>query len=311
MPILHELSSDPFGIFALVVTPTRELAFQIADQFRALGAPIRLRVTVLVGGLPTLGQAQELQRCPHVVISTPGRLVDHLNGPTPPRLGALRFLVLDEADRLLEPGAFNDDVRFLLQRLPRARQVMLFSATLAPGLEQAHGLTLSRPYRFEAAPPGAAASTLVEEYLFVPAQVKLCYLVYALRERGPDAAARRREQLAEEGEAGLATSLFDDAATLVFVSTCYGAQLLTELLARLGLACVGLHSALTQRERLAALAKFRAGAVPLLVATDVAARGLDIPTVRLVVNYDLPRLPEDYVHRVGRTARCVGTHKVS
>lgn len=262
IPILHHLSSDPYGIYAIVVTPTRELAFQIKEQFKAFGAPISLRVSVLVGGMSKVQQAMELQKFPHIVVATPGRLVDHLTGPTPPRLHALRFLVLDEADRLLEPGAFNDDMRVVLQLVPRPPQVLLFSATTSPEMETTHGLQLRDPYRWSAPHGVTTVAKLREEYVFVPAQVKMAYLAYAVRTQGPLAVLGKDGSDAGEDATGSAReSVFDRAAAIVFVSTCYGAQLLNEVMLEMQVPSVCLHSVMSQGRRLAALAKFKSGQV--------------------------------------------------
>eukprot|EP00887_Chlorella_sp_A99_P002763 scaffold6.g2763.t1 len=257
LPILQRLAKDPFGVFALVLTPTRELAFQLADQFRALGAGMSLKDCVVVGGLDMQQQAKALARRPHVVIATPGRLAALVaaDAGLARAFVRARFLVLDEADRLLEPS-FEAELATVLAALPAERQTLLFSATMTKTLValQARGGTalLRDAYHFQAYEGLQTAAKLREEYLFVPA--KECHL-------------------------------------------------LSLLLEELGIPCAGLHSHKPQRARLAALDRFKGGGVPILLATDVASRGLDIPSVDLVVNYDLPLLARDYVHRVGRTAR--------
>lgn len=282
LPILQQLAREPFGVFALVLTPTRELAFQIADQFRGLGAGMSLRECVIVGGLEMQQQAKALARRPHVVVATPGRLKGLIDADASlgKVLSRARFLVLDEADRLLEPS-FEAELATTLSLLPAQRQTLLFSATMTKSLIALQKSLLSDAFHFQAYDGLQTAKQLKEQYLFLPAKVKEVYLVYFL------------QQLEELGL----------RSVMVFASTCKGCHLLSLLLDELDLPCAALHSHQPQRRRLAALERFKSGAVPVLLATDVASRGLDIPTVDLVINYDLPMLARDYVHRVGRTAR--------
>jgi len=284
LPILQRLSHDPYGIYALVLTPTRELAFQIADQFRAFGAGMSFREAVVVGGLDMQTQAKELARRPHVVVATPGRLRGLLD--LDPELGRgfgrVAFLVLDEADRLLEPS-FEDDLSSILEILPEKRQTLLFSATMTRTLVTLQSALLRNAFHFEAYEglQTAAGANLKEEYLLVPAKVKEVYLAHLLG------------NLEARGV----------RSAMVFAGTCRGCALLAAMLRELEVPVAALHSHISQRERMTALDRFKGGAVPILLATDVASRGLDIPTVDLVINFDLPSLARDYVHRVGRTAR--------
>ena len=284
LPILRELARDPFGVFALVLTPTRELACQLADQFRALGSSSALRVGVVIGGLEMQAQAKELARRPHVVIATPGRLASLLD--VDPSLAKgfcrARFLVLDEADRLLET-TFQKDLGAILPHLPEKRQSLLFSATMTQTLVKLQMSLLKDAYTFEAYQGLETAKRLKEEYVLVPAKVKEVYLSYIL--------------------GNLTGEQFEARSAIVFVSTCRGCILLNALLQELEIPATALHSKQPQRARLAALDTFKSGAVSVLLATDVASRGLDIPSVDIVINYDLPSLARDYVHRVGRTAR--------
>lgn len=283
LPILQKLAKDPYGVFALVLTPTRELAFQLADQFRALGAGQSLKDSVVVGGLDMQAQANELARRPHVVIATPGRLRQLLSLDTEMAQGFRRasFLVLDEADRLLEP-TFAEDLAEILSVLPEKRQTLLFSATMTKTLVELQTALLRDAYHFQAYEGlQTAGPNLKEQYLLVPAKVKEVYLVHLL-------------QSLEERKI---------RSVIVFSGTCRGCALLAALLEEVGISAAALHSGLPQRRRMAALDRFKGGTVPVLLATDVASRGLDIPTVDLVINFDLPTLARDYVHRVGRTAR--------
>jgi len=283
LPILQRLSRDPYGVFALVLTPTRELAFQIADQFRALGAGMTLRDAVVVGGLDMQTQAKELSSRPHVVIATPGRLrgLFDLDASLARGFARAAFLVLDEADRLLEPS-FESDLAVILETLPEERQTLLFSATMTKTLVALQSALLRDAYHFEAYQGlQTAGANLKEQYLLLPAKVKEVYLAHLLK------------------------TLEDHKvrSVIVFAGTCRGCALLAALLEELSIPAAALHSHLPQRRRMTALDRFKGGAVPILLATDVASRGLDIPTVDLVINFDLPSLARDYVHRVGRTAR--------
>eukprot|EP00741_Cyanophora_paradoxa_P019107 tig00021122_g18449.t1 len=277
LPILQKLSEEPFGIFALVLTPTRELAFQIAEQFRAFGASIGLRDVVIVGGMDMMQQAIALAKRPHVVIATPGRLLDHMRSSSTADWSRLRFLVCDEADRLLA-GNVAEEVAEVLARLPASRQTLLFSATVSEALEELQQLSPRKPFSYSAPSAGSTVEGLREEYMFMPAKVKDVYLAHLLRRHA-------------------------DTTAIVFAPSCRACEYVALLLRELGTRCTALHSYASQPERLAALAKFKNGVVSVLVATDVASRGLDIPTVGLVVNYNVPAVAKEYVHRVGRTAR--------
>ncbi|EDO43011.1 predicted protein [Nematostella vectensis] len=278
LPILQKLCDDPYGIFAVVLTPTRELAFQIADQFKVLGRPIGLKEAVIVGGLDMMKQALSLANKPHVVIATPGRLADHIKSTDTLNLKKIQFLVLDEADRLLDPS-FGDDLKVIFDAVPEKRQTLLFSATLTDTMGELQKMSGSQPFSYEVQSDIATVAELDQRYLLTPAHVRDCYLVHLLREND------------------------DNQSVIVFTHTCKNCQVLVSMFHKLGLTCVGLHSLLSQGERLAALARFKSGTIKILVATDVASRGLDIPQVELVVNSNIPADPKDYIHRVGRTAR--------
>jgi ATP-dependent RNA helicase DDX49/DBP8 len=282
LPILQKLAEQPFGVFALVLTPTRELAFQLADQFRALGAGMELQDAVVIGGLDMHLQAKALAKRPHVVVATPGRLRDLIQSGDGLRecFKRVRFLVLDEADRLLE-ASFASELMVIAGALPPKRQTLLFSATMTDSMTTMHSMALKDAYCFKAYEGLVTAVTLKEEYIFVPAKVKEVYLYHLLT-------------TLEEAEV---------QSVIVFVSTCKGCKLLDVMLQELDISCVALHSHKSQGGRLAAMDRFKSGSVPVLLATDVASRGLDIPSVDMVVNFDVPMLAKDYVHRVGRTGR--------
>lgn len=277
LPLLTKLAQDPYGIFALVLTPTRELAFQIDEQFKALGTRINLTTTVIVGGFPRLEQLQQLSTQPHVVIATPGRLAWLIREGEKPYFENLAFLVLDEADRLFE-GCFQDDLNVITKLFPDppGHQTLLFSATITKAVTAFQSTIMVDDFLQVQSEPVA---TLDQKYLTMPQNLKQCYLVYLLN-------------LPE----------WKEKSVIIFVATCKGCQILQSLLTELEIDCLALHSGLDQQRRMASLGKFRAGHTRL-VATDVASRGLDIPQVALVVNFDVPRMAEDYQHRIGRTAR--------
>ncbi|KAG1820246.1 DEAD-domain-containing protein [Suillus subaureus] len=317
IPILQKLSEDPYGIFALVLTPTRELAFQISEQF----------ASVVVGGMDMMTQALELGGHPHVVVATPGRIVDHLrssNGEW--NLSRVKFLVLDEADRLLTP-TFSPELKFLFETLPSDRQTCLFTATLTPAIES----LVEAPPRSGKAKPFVhrtlstveTVTTLKQHYVLVPSHVREPYLYHILcnppesiaslrratpesikqgkprgnpRHRGKTRASRKPGP----DEEGIP---IQPPPTIIFCTKPRTAAYLTHLLQTLSIRSTALHSRLTQRERLTSLSLFRSSFIPVLVSTDVGARGLDIEDVAMVINWDLPNEPEEYTHRVGRTAR--------
>ncbi|CDS14495.1 hypothetical protein LRAMOSA06664 [Lichtheimia ramosa] len=279
LPILQKLSEDPYGVFAVVLTPTRELAFQIAEQFRVLGKSLGLKDCIVVGGMDMVEQAIQLSKRPHVIIATPGRLHDHIRSSADAvHLSRVRFLVMDEADRLLEP-CFAPALQAILSKLPKKRQTLLYTATMTNEI-----LALQhqekRPFTYLCDMSVSTVPTLEQQYLFVPSQVRHVYLAHLLR-----------------------SDDFKDKSIIIFCGRCDQAQLLTVMLIELGIDCTGLHSHMTQQQRLNSLGRFRAEVVKILISTDVGSRGLDIPSVEVVINYHIPRDPTDYIHRVGRTAR--------
>ncbi|XP_019192377.1 PREDICTED: DEAD-box ATP-dependent RNA helicase 36 [Ipomoea nil] len=282
LPLLNLLAQDPYGVFALVVTPTRELACQLAEQFRALGSCLNLRCVEVVGGMDSINQAKTLMQRPHVVIATPGRIKTLLqqNPDIPSVFSKTKFLVLDEADRVLDVG-FEEELKVIFQCLPKNRQTLLFSATMTSELQTLLELSVNKAYFYEAYEGFKTVDSLKQQYLLTPSNIKEVSL-FCVLSKMEDMGIR---------------------SAIVFVSTCRTCHFLSLLLEELDLEAAALHSFKSQSLRLSALHKFKSGKVPILLATDVASRGLDIPTVDLVINYDLPRYPRDYVHRVGRTAR--------
>ncbi|CAK7222961.1 Putative RNA helicase [Sporothrix bragantina] len=323
VPILQAWSADPSAIFALVLTPTRELALQIYEQFMAISAPQPLKALLVTGGADMRPQAIALAKNPHIVIATPGRLADHIRTSGEDTIGGLkrvRYVVLDEADRLLTAattapgdeasnnsnsnkgkskkggdkapkvgnGSMLPDVETCLGALPppNKRQTLLFTATVTPEVRALKTMPRSADRlpvfvcEVETHAP-AIPSTLHQTHLTVPVTHREHYL---------------HTFLSTAHNVAL-------PAVIVFVNRTSTAAYLHHLLRLLGHRVTALHAALPQRQRTDNLGRFRAAAARILVATDVAARGLDIPEVALVVNYDVPRLADDYIHRVGRTAR--------
>ena len=280
------------GIFAVVLTPTRELALQIFEQIKAVSAPQSLKPILVTGGIEMRPQALALAQRPHVVIATPGRLADHIatsGKESTTGLRRTRIVVLDEADRLLAsgPGSMLPDVEVCLSALPPShdRQTCLFTATLTPEVMALKDLPRKgRPPIFVCeidtseivVPP-----TLRQTYLQVPVTYREAYLHILL----------------------LTARNVAKKAVIIFCNRTSTANLLERILRLLEHRVTSLHSKLTQYERTSNLARFRASAARILIATDVASRGLDIPEVDLIINYDVPRNPDDYIHRVGRTAR--------
>ncbi|CAE6439349.1 hypothetical protein ACGC1H_000775 [Rhizoctonia solani] len=321
IPILQKLSEDPYGIYALVLTPTRELAFQISEQFVVLGGSLNLRTAVIVGGMDMMEQALELGRRPHVVVATPGRLVDHMDSNGDEwSLSRLKFLVLDEADRLLT-DTFAEDLAKILSKTPKERQTCLFTATWTPAVENLANATpqpgKQKPFVYRMTDSVETVGTLKQHYLLVPSHVREPYLFYALC-NPPESIAHMRVAPPEPPKPSRKPKKVNKAfrppkvdeesvkqppPTIIFVSKPRTAAYLAKLLQTLGIRATALHSRLKQRERLNSLNLFRSRVVPVLISTDVGARGLDIADVALVVNWDFPSAPEEYTHRVGRTAR--------
>ncbi|KAH3686645.1 hypothetical protein WICPIJ_002395 [Wickerhamomyces pijperi] len=289
-PMLTKWSEDPMGIFGLVLTPTRELALQIAEQFAALGASMNIRIAVVVGGEDMMKQAIQLQNRPHFVIATPGRLADHIMHSGEETISGLRrvkYLVLDEADRLLS-NSFGKDLGRCFDVLPSSdqRQTLLFTATVTDSVRALKDKPVpeGKPpvfiHEIDSVDKIAIPAKLDISYLFLPSYVKEAYLFSLLT--------------LEENK---------DKTAIVFVNRTHTAEVLRRTLMNLEIRVTSLHSEMPQSERTNALHRFKAGAARVLIATDVASRGLDIPTVQMVLNYDIPADADDFVHRVGRTAR--------
>ncbi|XP_075429976.1 putative ATP-dependent RNA helicase DDX47 isoform X1 [Ascaphus truei] len=277
LPILQTLLENPQRLYALVLTPTRELAFQIAEQFEALGSSIGVKSAVIVGGIDMMSQALALAKKPHVVIATPGRLIDHLENTKGFNLRALKYLVMDEADRILNMD-FETEVDKILKVIPRDRKTFLFSATMTKKVQKLQRAALKDPVKCSVSSKYQTVEKLQQFYIFIPSKFKDSYLVYILNE--------------------LAGNSF-----MIFCSTCNNTQRVALMLRNLGFTAIPLHGQMSQNKRLGSLNKFKAKSRSILLATDVASRGLDIPHVDVVMNFDIPTHSKDYIHRVGRTAR--------
>ena len=268
----------------LVVLPTRELALQVEEAFKQIGRQHGLRVSVLIGGTGMGGQLQTLRNKPHVIVATPGRLIDHLEQKTLV-LERVCMLVLDEADRMLDMG-FAPQLRKILERLPRERQTMLFSATMPPEIMRMATQHMKLPLRIEIAPAGTTADKVTQEIFIVEKQDK----------------NRLLEKL-------LSQYLL---TTLIFTRTKFGAKRLTSNIRAMGHRAAEIHGNRSLGQRREALDGFKSGRYRVLVATDIASRGIDVVGIGLVLNYDLPADAGDYVHRIGRTARAgAGGHAIS
>ncbi|NBT31515.1 MAG: DEAD/DEAH box helicase, partial [Rhodobacteraceae bacterium] len=281
LPMLDALIKDgskaaPKTAKALILAPTRELAKQIADNLTAFSEGTHLKTVLVVGGAGIVGQMKKLERGCAVLVATPGRLIDLLDRKAV-RLDETRFLVLDEADQMLDLG-FIHALRRIAPLLPKERQTMLFSATMPKQMSELADSFLNNAIRVQVNPPGKAADKIEQSVHFVSKAAKFDLLVELM-----DA---HRDDLA-----------------LVFGRTKHGMEKLSKMLEAKGFAVASIHGNKSQGQRDRAIADFKAGRVRVLVATDVAARGIDIPGVGYVYNYELPNVAEQYVHRIGRTAR--------
>ena len=263
-------------IRALVLTPTRELAAQIGDSFATYGKHLRLRHTVIFGGVGQLAQEQALARGPEIVVATPGRLLD-LAQQNKIDLQDIEIFVLDEADRMLDMG-FIHDVRRVIALLPTKRQTLFFSATMPPDIIDLSSRILTDPARVAVTPIASTAEKVAQKVFFVDQSSKRALLERVLG----DPAIER---------------------ALVFTRTKHGANRVAEQLTRAAIGAEVIHGNKSQNARERALSAFKSGATRVLVATDIAARGIDVEGVSHVINFDLPDVPESYVHRIGRTAR--------
>ena len=281
LPMLQALAQGPAGRAprALVLTPTRELAAQVAESAHRYGRHMKTRICVVFGGVSTKPQIDALRAGCDLLVATPGRLLD-LSGQRALDLREVRQFVLDEADRMLDMG-FIHAIRQVLKLLPDRRQNLMFSATYSDDIRDLATRLLRDPVTLEVAPRNAAADRVEQRVYRVAREQKRHLLAHLIREGGWQ-------------------------QVLVFTRTKHGANRLAEQLAGAGIETAAIHGNKSQNARVRALAEFKSGKTTALVATEVAARGLDIKALPFVVNYELPNVPEDYVHRIGRTARAGG-----
>jgi ATP-dependent RNA helicase RhlE len=277
LPILHRLQHLPHGTTqALVLTPTRELAQQIDEVMLGLAYHTKLRSGIIVGGTSMGPQEKALRAGVEVLIATPGRLLDHMR-QNQNRFDQIHTLVLDEADRMLDMG-FLPDIKRIIARLPARKQTLLFSATMPPVIAKLAAEILRHPATVQVGRRSAPAVGITQAAYPVAEHLKSALLQHLLRNT-------------------------EMPTVLVFTRTKHSARRLTKAIAADGFAVAELHSNLTQAQRNRAMEKFRAGDIQILVATNIAARGLDVNHITHVISFDVPTVPEDYIHRIGRTAR--------
>jgi superfamily II DNA/RNA helicase len=281
LPILHRILENrirpqPKACRVLVLSPTRELSGQILDSFNAYGRHIRLTSTLAIGGVPMGRQVRSLMQGVEVLVATPGRLLDLVqsNGL---KLGQVEFLVLDEADRMLDMGFIND-IRKIVGKLPIKRQTLFFSATMPKDIAELAEAMLRDPARVAVTPVASTVDRITQRIIQVDFSAKSGVLAQLLKQEPVDRA-------------------------LIFTRTKHGADKVVKTLEKAGISANAIHGNKSQNHRERVLAAFRTGEIRTLVATDIAARGIDVDGISHVVNFDLPNIPESYVHRIGRTAR--------
>jgi ATP-dependent RNA helicase RhlE len=281
LPILHRIlehriKPQPKACRVLVLSPTRELSGQILESFNAYGRHMRLTSALAIGGVPMGRQVRSVMQGVEVMVATPGRLLDLVqsNGL---KLGNVEFLVLDEADRMLDKGFIND-IRKIVSKLPIRRQTLFFSATMPKDIADLADQMLRDPARVAVTPVASTADRITQRIVQVDHSAKAAFLAQLLQHEPVDRA-------------------------LVFTRTKHGADKVVKGLARAGISADAIHGNKSQNHRERVLAAFRSGQIRTLVATDIAARGIDVDGISHVVNFDLPNVPETYVHRIGRTAR--------
>lgn len=282
IPILQLLHNDelyvkgPSGIKALILTPTRELAIQIGESFAAYGKHLRVRHTVIFGGVSQRAQTDALRAGVDILVATPGRLLDLMDQKYI-KLQHMKMLVLDEADRMLDMG-FIHDVKKIIARVPAQRQTIFFSATMPAEISALANTILSNPTRVEVTPVSSTANTVKQAVYFVEKKDKRKLLLHLLQDQ-------------------------NIVTALVFARTKHGADRVAKDLVKSGIRAEAIHGNKSQGARQRALTNFKAQTTRVLVATDIAARGIDVEELSHVINFELPNIPETYVHRIGRTGR--------
>ena len=272
----HTNTKGPRAIKALVLTPTRELAIQIEESFKAYGRNLPLKHQVIFGGVGQKAQTDALQRGVDILVATPGRLLD-LMGQNFINLRELEIFVLDEADRMLDMG-FIHDVKKVIAKLPAKRQTLFFSATMPPEIQKLANTILNAPTKVEVTPVSSTAEKIVQSIYYVAKNDKRTLLNHILQDKGIQTA-------------------------LVFTRTKHGADKVVKDLIKSGIRAEAIHGNKSQNARQRALTNFKDRSTRILVATDIAARGIDVDELTHVINYELPNIPETYVHRIGRTGR--------
>lgn len=279
IPLIQRLSA--LKTKGLIICPTRELAIQVDETLQKIGKSVGLKTAVLIGGTNANPQKKALKRKPHVIVATPGRLIDHMEQGNV-NLNKIGVLVLDEADRMLDMG-FEPQLKKIMTQIPKSRQTMLFSATMPSKITKIAEKYMAKPVRVEVAPAGTTAERVEQELFVVPKKDKMALLNKLLTQY--------------------------QGTVLVFSRTKYGAKKIARVLNKVGHFAAEIHSNRSQNQRREALEGFKRGKYRVLVATDIAARGIDVTEIELVVNFDLPDNSDDYVHRIGRTGRASHTGK--
>jgi len=284
IPMIQRIAQNQSGMMGLVILPTRELALQVDQTLKKIGESIGLKTAILIGGENPAKQHKALSLKPQIIIATPGRINDHIQN-SHLNLSKVGILVLDEADRMLDMG-FAPQIKKILQSVPKQRQTMLFSATMPQAIVAMAKSCMSLPLRVEVAPSGTMVKSVTQELFFVDGKDKISLLANILKQY--------------------------TGSILIFCRTKFGAKKITHKIRALGHTTNEIHSNRSLNQRIEALEGFKIGRYRILVATDIAARGIDVSNIQLVLNYDLPENPEDYIHRIGRTARAGRTgHAIS
>lgn len=282
IPILQKITLDQKGspankkIKTLVLAPTRELAIQISDSFKAYGKNLNLKTLVIYGGVSDVPQKKELRKGVDILVATPGRLLDLINQKYV-NIKQIQYFVLDEADLMLDMGMLRD-VRRIITYIPRVRQTMFFSATMPAEIEKLSGSILNNPVKVMVTPVSSTVDIIEQEVYYVDKNNKIKLLIHLLKTKDIDSA-------------------------LVFSRTKHGANKIVKSLEKAGLISQAIHGNKSQNARQLALSNFKERKIRILIATDIAARGIDIEELSHVINFDLPEVPETYVHRIGRTGR--------
>ncbi|KAK1351035.1 DEAD/DEAH box helicase [Hamiltosporidium tvaerminnensis] len=277
IPIINSLLKKPRSFHSIIMTPTRELALQIKEVLISLGCSFGIEVALLIGGDDMVIQTMNINRKPHVIVGTPGRIVDHLDRTKKFCLSKTKMLVLDEADKLLEMD-FENEIKRIKDEINEETQILLFSATMTKKVENISKITLNQPSIIQLSSKYDTVDLLQQKYLFLPLKFKETFLYFILVEN-------------------------KFKKIIIFVNSCSNCKIISKMLEELNFDCVSLFGEMKQEKRTEALNIFKSKDTNILVSTDVSSRGMDIPEVECVLNYDVPENGKDYIHRIGRTAR--------